>query len=45
VSAELDGAQHNAELVKRIAHPKSQEDMLASALLLIIQHLEKNDGR
>lgn len=42
MTAELDGARQNAEFVHRVAHPKSQVDMLATAILLIIQHLEKH---
>lgn len=42
MSAELDGARQNAQFVHRVAHPKSQIDMLATAILLIIQHMEKN---
>lgn len=40
---ELDGARQNAEMVKKITHPSDKYDMLASAILLIIQHLEKVD--
>lgn len=45
VSAELDGARQNALSVKRITHPKDNYDMLASAILLVIQHLEKEAQR
>lgn len=45
MSAELEGARQNAEFVKRIAHPRSKEEMLASAILLVIQHLEKYEVR
>ena len=38
---ELLGASQNAELVHRIAHPRSADDLLATAILLLVQYLEK----
>lgn len=45
MSAELDGARQNAEYAKAIAHPRSAQEALANAILLIVQHLEKVSPR
>lgn len=41
MTAELQGARKNAETVRTIAPPRSQQQMLADAILLVIQHIEK----
>jgi hypothetical protein len=41
VTAELQGAHRNAETAKVMTNPGSAERLLADAILMLIQHIEK----